>query len=135
MLLPSEGQKGGTDGTSGTLVQCRDKVGETKYGHNCRGGFKENKLQLVDVHKRGSQRKKHQTEKEEEGGERGWGAGGISSRMRSWLFFLPLPWFPSTLVQMGPKRDISWPWRSLCALLRQHVLSRRMQEHIRTLRY
>lgn len=39
----------------------------TKYGHICRGGSEENKLQLVDVHTRDS------TEEATAGGKRGGG--------------------------------------------------------------
>lgn len=50
----------GTSGDSGSMQGHGERV--TKYGHFCRGGSEENKLQLVNVHTRGS------TEEETAGG-------------------------------------------------------------------
>lgn len=59
----------GPRGTLGSMQGHRQRERErvTKYGHICRGGSEENKLQLVDVHTRGS------TEEAAAGGKRGGG--------------------------------------------------------------
>lgn len=58
----------GTSRDSGSVQGHGERV--TKYGHICRGGSEENKLQLVNVHTRGS------TEEETAGGKRGGGHRG-----------------------------------------------------------
>lgn len=77
----------GTSGDSGSSQTQR----VTKYGHICRGGSEENKLQLVDVHTRGSTEEAAAAAGGKRGGGRGgdfWGGVGegvVAARVRSWL--------------------------------------------------